>query len=441
MAYWNDRLFVSEDTYVSDSTIVGLGNGDVFEYLSESPLAVMGAYTIEEVKRAVRSSTVSPRWRIAFLNHDDTVKSYIPEEDILLGGSYSENYQSGQRRSLSFTLFDDGSKYSVGVNGIWFMTRFGLEMGITMPDGGIAWVRMGVFVAQQPSQQHSSDRDVVQVSCADKWCLFSGPSGRLESTYEIETGSKIIPIMESILATDRENGVFLDSSPMVVHPSLMGKITQSKITMTAGQTYADILLELATQLSAEIFYNSVGQLTVMPLVETSLDDGKASSWDFGEDELDALSFSFNASEVFNRVIVIGSNAKGRYHRAEASNDDPASPTSVGRIGSRTASIINDANITADYLAEERAQYELRKILLLRTSTSFNVPLNPFPQINGIVTVSSPYLDMVRERFVVQSISCSLDYSGTMSVSASSVWNLPFLTRHREGEAILPKVGL
>ena len=337
---------------------------------------------------------------------------------------------------------DENRKYSVGVNGVWFMSRFGLEMGIGMPDGGTAWVKRGVYVAQQPGQSHSSDRDVVQVSAADKWCLFSGPSGRLESAYEIESGSKIIPIIESIQAVDRESGVPFDSQPLYVHQSLVDKTTQAKISMSAGQTYADILLELATQMSAEIFYNSAGRLTIMPISEATLDNGKASSWDFeeGRGEIDSLGFSFNASEVFNRVIVIGSTSNGQYHRAEASNDDPTSPTGVQRIGVRTASIINDANITTDYLAEERAQYELRKILLLRTSTSFNTPLNPFPYINGVITVTSPYFDMTRERFVVQSISCPLDYSGTMSISASSVWNLPFLTRSDKGKAVADLAG-
>lgn len=437
MANPYDRLFITTTGYVSDRVVCGISGGDVFDYSSDSPLAVVGGYTIKDVMAAVRSPTVRPRWRISVLSLDDEVRGYLPEEDILTGGSYSENYQSGQRRSLSFSLLDDDRKYGVGVNGVWFVSRFGLEMGVGMPDGGVAWVKRGVYVAQQPSVQHSSDRDVVQVSCADKWCLFSGPSGRLESTYEIESGSKIVPIIESILSTDRENGVPLDSQPVSVHPSLADKRTQSKITMNAGQTYADILLELATQMSAEIFYNSAGQLTVVPLVEISLDDGKASSWDFDEGmgEIDSLNFSFNASEVFNRVIVIGSTSNGAYHRAEASNDDPSSPTSVQRIGLRTASIVNDANITTDYLAEERAQYELRKILLLRTSVSFNTAINPFPAINGVITVTSGYYGMLRERFVVQSISCSLDHSGSMSVSASSVWNLPFLTRSDRGKAV------
>ena len=430
-------IAVSELRYVSDETICGMAGGDVLSYESELPPGMFGSYSSKEVAWAIRRQTVAPRWRLYFLYHDDSIQAEIPQEDLILGGSFSENYQSGQRRSLSFTLFNESGLYTPGVNGIWMNARARLDMGITMPDGGVAWVRMGVYVLSSTDMQHSSDRDAVSVSMSDKWALFSGAAGTLQSTYEIPVNQEIGPIIEGILRSDTEAGVPLDSQPPRIHPSLYHKKTQSTISKDVGSTYADLLLELATQLSAEMFYDSTGRLVVAPLDEVSLDSGKASSWDFmeNEGEFDSLNFSFSAQEIYNRVIVIGSTANGQYHRAEASNDDASSPTSVGRIGVRTAPIINDSNITTDYLAEERAQYELRKILLLRSSVSINVPMNPFVEVNGVVTLSSPKFGMGRERFVVQSRSFSLDYSGIMSVTASSVWNLPFLTRSDLGKAV------
>ena len=420
---------VSELRYVSEETICGMSMGDVLEYDSELPPGMFGAYSSKDVAFALRRPTIAPRWRLYLLHHDDTVRSEIPPEDVVLGGSYSENYQNGQRRSVSFTLFNESGAYTPGVNGMWMNTRARLDMGIGMPDGGVAWIHMGVFVLTSTELTHSSDRDVVSVSMSDKWALFSGASGTLQSTYEIPVNQEIGPIIEGILMSDTEAGIPLDSQPPRIHPSLDHKKTQSTISKDVGSTYADLLLELATQLSAEMFYDSTGRLVVIPLDEVSLDSGKASDWDFLEDEgeFDSLGFSFSAQDIYNRVIVIGSTASGQYHRAEASNNDAASPTSVGRIGVRTAPIINDSNITTDYLAEERAQYELRKILLLRSSVSVNAPLNPFVAVNGIITFTSPRLGLRRERFVVQSRSFSLDYSGTMSITASSVWNLPFLT--------------
>jgi hypothetical protein len=108
---------------------------------------------------------------------------------------------------------------------------------------------------------------------------------------------------------------------------------------------------------------------------------------------------------------------------------------VSRIGARTAPIINDANITTDRLAQERAQYELRKVLLLRTPIAFEARINPLITVNCVITISSPFLLMGKERFVVQSVSHSLDHSGSMTVSAASTSNLPFLVDSSEGRKV------
>jgi len=416
-------------------TVSGTSWGEVMSYSSDSPLAFAGGYSAEDVADAVSYGGAAPRWRLTLLNSDDSVRREIPEEDIALGGSYSENYQNGQRRSLSFSLYNEDGRYTPGVNGTWITDRIGLEMGLRMADGGTAWFKRGVYAVSQPSVAHSNDQDLVQVSAGDKWSLLSGASGTLGDTYEVPSGSLCADVIAGILLSDRGDGGPIDVRPPFIHPSLRNKRTQATITMSAGQTYADILLEIATQLSAEVFYNSEGTLTVLPIEEASLDNGKASQWDFDEDQVKAISFSFSAQEIYNRVIVVGSTSGGQYHRAEASNEDPSSPTSVSRIGVRTAPIINDANITTDRLAQERAQYELRKVLLLRTPIAFEARINPLITVNCVITISSPFLLMGKERFVVQSVSHSLDHSGSMTVSAASTSNLPFLVDSSEGRKV------
>lgn len=54
------------------------------------------------VKKLMSRSTIYPRFRIFVCNPDDSTRYQIPNEDIVLGGSYNENYQNGQRRTLSF---------------------------------------------------------------------------------------------------------------------------------------------------------------------------------------------------------------------------------------------------------------------------------------------------------------------------------------------------
>lgn len=62
--------------------------------------------SIADVKREIDSTLTQPCFRIYWLNPDETVKKEVPQEDIIDGGSYNENYQNGQRRTLSFTLFN-----------------------------------------------------------------------------------------------------------------------------------------------------------------------------------------------------------------------------------------------------------------------------------------------------------------------------------------------
>ena len=141
-----------------------------------------------------------------------------------------------------------------------------------------------------------------------------------------------------------------------------------------------------------------------------------------------LDFNFNMDEVVNKVIVLGNSTNGGYYRAEAINDNPASPTCYQRIGIRLGDIVNDSNISSDVLAQERADYELRQQLIIKTSTSAQVLFNPLLEVNNIITISDDFFNLQYERFLLQSISFPLDFSGVMNITFSNVVNLPFITR-------------
>ena len=187
---------------------------------------------------------------------------------------------------------------------------------------------------------------------------------------------------------------------------------------------------MATQLSAEIFYNAAGNLTLVPTNETSMDVDKPLIYSFEsiKGDLTGLSFSFNMNDIVNMIVVVGSSINGAVHKATAVNNDAGSPLCVQRMGRRMGSIINDPNITTDLLAQERADYELRKQLILRSSTSITVMYNPLLNVNNLIAISDEFFELDHEKFLLQGISCSLDYSGQMSVTISNIVNLPFTTR-------------
>lgn len=404
-------------------------------YSSASTTSLEGAYswqnfpTVSRIESLLESYTVYPRFRIFLLNPDETIKKEIPSEDILLGGSYRENYQSGQRRSLSFTLLNEDGEYTPSINSIWVGSKFSFEIGMAVPDSDIEevlWFAKGVYVLTSANPSRDAEQKTVDVELADKFNIFESNSGIIPSSYEVPVGTLIEDIFTDILAYNNGDGYPLDPKSMIYHSSFKGKTTQQTISESAGSTWGSVMLQLAEMLSAEIFYNAEGQLTLIPKVEV-MDDGSKpvlfnlvdTSGDFQNNSL-----SLAMSDIINQVVVIGTNINGGTCQATAVNDDPSSPLCYQRIGYRTE-IVNDSNITSEILAQERADYELRLKLILEASMSNTIYFNPLLTVNNLITVTDEEFGLDKERFLLQSISLSLDYSGTMSITSTNINNLPF----------------
>lgn len=409
------------------SKVLNLSSGENISYYVDT-VSIYDPNTLDvnHILNWIKNNYSYPRWKIYVLYPDETVRYEIPIEDIQSGGSFSENYQDGQRRSLSFSLYNEDGKYSPNINMFWANTRLRLDRGIQMSDGTVFWAQSGIFVVTQAQNSLSVGQKTVQITAKDKFSVFEEKTGTLDSSYEVPAGSDIQQVMQTILLTDMGDGYPLDGRPMVYNSLLAGKKTQVSIVKSAGETLGSILLELATQLSAEIFYNAQGMLTVVPVDEVTQDIDKKVILNCVESDGDfnQLDFSFDMSSVVNRVIVTGASVGSTTVTAVAVNEDPGSPLCYQRIGYRTGSVINDSNITTQVLAQERAQYELRKQLILQTSATINVLFNPLLSVNNLVTISSEFFDLAHERFLIQSISCPLDYSGVMSITISNIKNLP-----------------
>lgn len=406
-----------------------LSSGDTVSIMTDSQgLFSVYNFNISYLINILKNNYAYPRWRIYVLFSDEKINYEIPNEDIKIGGSFSENYQDGQRRSLTFSLYNESGKYSPNINMFWGDTRLRLDMGVELISGEIIWFQAGIFIVSSAQDSVSTSEKMVQITAKDKFSLFEEKTGTLENTYEIPEGTEVEEVFKTILLTDMGDGNPFDSKPIIYHSSFKGKKTQATISKSAGESYGSILLELATQLSAEIFYNSQGCLTLIPTSETALDVDKPLLYDFVDEngDLSGLDFSFDMGSIINRIVVIGSSVKGQVVSAIAVNDDAGSPLCYQRIGYRTGNIINDSNITTEYLAQERARYELRKQLIIRSSTSINVLFNPLLSVNNLVAITSEHFNLSHERFLIQSISCPLDYSGTVSVTISNIKNLPSL---------------
>lgn len=377
------------------------------------------------IKKYIKNNLTQAKFRIYILYPDESIKTEIPQDDIQTGGSYDENYQNGQRRTLSFTLYNEEGKYTPNINTLWVGTRLRLDMGLQVDENNIYWFQKGIFVIQSVTPSHEKSKKTVKISSGDKFSLFENATGVLPSTYEIPSGTDIESLIKDILMTNNGNSEVLDPKEYIYHESFKGKKTQVDISLSAGEKFSSILLDIATQLSAEIYYNEKGNLVLVPASESTMDRNKPLLFEFQKEDLSDLSFTFNYNNIVNRIIVIGTTSSGGTFSAEAVNDDSRSPLCYQRIGYHTGNIVNDSNIYSVYLAQERAEYELRQQLILKTSTSASILFNPLLEVNNLISISEDFFNLTNERFLIQSISCSLDYSNQMSISFSNLNNLPF----------------
>lgn len=404
-------------------------SGDMTAYYADESSTQLD-YSL--IKREIKNGTIKPHYRLHWLNPDETEKELLPEQDILSGGSFTENYQNGQRRSLSITLFNETRKYTPSINGLWINTKFSYDLGWEMNNGDIIWFKKGTYVVTNITPSHDPTSKNVSLELSDKFAVFESGKGVLEMTYTIPVGADIEETLNGILQFSAGDGNVLDPQPMIYNSAFKGKKTQASISKEAGSNFGEIIAELCTQLNAEYFYDVCGYLNIVPINDVTDDVDKPIIDSIFEEHGDfgANNLTLDFENIVNRVIVIGGNSNSKTYRAVAVNDDPSSPLCYQRIGYRTASPINDSNITSDILAQDRADYELRNKLILKSSASTDVMLNPFYIVNNIIEITDNFYGFEQEKFLIQSISYNLDYSGSMSVSSSNTRNLPFTTTRR-----------
>ena len=401
-----------------------LASGDVMPVVFNGGSYVDPETHVDDLISQINLNHAAPRFRIYVLFPDETIDYEIPLEYIKTGGSYSENYQNGQRRSLSFTLSNEKKEFSPSINNLWAGTRLRLDIGIFV-NGNTTWFVKGVFVVTKVTPSNSPSEKQVSVTADDKFSLFSGAVGKLTDTYEIPEGNDVKEVIQSILKSEMGNGSIRDPQKIIYHEKFEGAKVVVSITKNAGETFSDILLELATQLSAEIFYNAYGNLVLVPITDVSQDKDKPIIYSFYEERGDfaQLNLDYDFNSVINRVIVLGNPQNGGVYRAVAVNGDERSSLCYQRIGYRTGDIINDSNISSDILAAERAEYELRQVLILKSTASATVVFNPFLTVNNLISITSPRYELSNEKFLLQSISFSIDFSGQMNLNFSNIQNL------------------
>ena len=391
--------------------------GEVLRLVDSSSISMN--YLTDVLKRP----TIKPRFRLFVLNPDETINYEIPEEDIIINsGNFTENYQNGQRKSVNINLINVDGKYTPSINTIWVHDRFRFDIGLEF-DGQVYWFPRGIYILGNPSADHQDSDKQVSLTLVDKFAVLEGKAGTLEATYEIPVDSDIEQAIMGILTLDNGSGYPIDLKPIIYDRAFKGFKMPYTLSKDAGSTLGEMLLEIGTILNAEVYYNSQGNLCFININETTLDVQKASLWDYSDEDrdYDSATANYDFENAVNEVHIVGDNINNEIFSAMAKNENPISPLCIQRIG-RRIEYINDSNIYSDDLAQQRANYELRKFGILKTTMNIQVSFNPLLFVNNLVTITDKYYNLARERFLIQSISYTIGNESQMTISCSNIVN-------------------
>lgn len=379
----------------------------------------------ETLKKILELPVVKPRFRLSALTPDEQIDFVIPEKDIILSSlNYTENYQNGQRRSLSVTLANEYGQYTPNINKIWINTKFRYEVGIQY-GSDIVWFPKRIYILSEVSLTRNNSDKQISLSLSDKYALFESKASTLETAYEVELGSDIIDAVKGVLNFAQGNGYILDYKEPIFDPSFVGMKTQQTIRAEQGENLSSIIDALATQLSAEYYYNTVGNLCFYQLNETIDDSAKPVIWTYqkiGKD-LHNMNLSYQNENVINCVKVVGDNVDSDVYTAVVENNNPASPICVERIGRRMDSPYTSSQVWSEDLARDLANYYLRQSSFIGVSFSMYVSFNPILTVNNLCEVEDSFLELDREKLLITSISYSAE-SGQIQLSCCNTADLP-----------------
>ena len=390
--------------------------------------------------------------KLEFLQPDGTV-AYVLDNNqknkrsraFIQGGSLSVNLQNGQRRQASVTIANIDGEYDYTVNKVWFGQKIRLSEGLILPNGSEFYLPQGVFSIRDPEEAMRPNQKTVTFPLVDKWADIDGTlGGRLDGIYEVPVNSPIFSAMSSLLTEDKGNGQPFDHVMPVFTDYYNGKTTTLPDGSTVSQiltpytlrvdsdngTRADVILGLATMLTAWVGYDQTGRLRIDPSQDDILDTQKPIQWAFSPTENQFLGTTYKVknSEMYNDVIItgeaLGTNPQAN---ARATNLDPASDTNVNLVGRKTWREGKQGYYTDD-ICEAYATFKLKRMTVLQkavtieSSQMFHLTENNLVSIRRLDKPGAPV-----ERHLVQGFTRPLGTAGSMQISAVSVADFPMAT--------------
>ncbi len=296
-------------------------------------------------------------------NNDNVVDEITPK---LVDGSISVDKERDIRRTAQITLAEHID--------IWLDTRFKLLVGFEDE-----YIPQGVFIVTNPETLSRPTERTMTIQGNDKTYLLSGsPIGKFVYETTIEQGVKISTAIKE-LAAGINKFLFDDCDVKVPYD----------LTYAAGNSRWKAMKELADLAVYALYFDANGYLRFRPQYDLKT---TPPVWTYQPEDYTLYAGSnkrLDDSDLRNHILVIGGSSQTATVTAQAMNDNPDSPFSIQRIGSRLHIHGPDPLITTEELAQARADYELQKRLTLAEKVDIDLVPNYIHEAEDVIELIDP----------------------------------------------------
>lgn len=379
--------------------------------------------TQEQYEDAIRNGSGIPICKIEFLRlEDESVKEDETIISEIIGGGISGTGKNGVRRTVNVVLVNPDGIFNPKTEGrVDINSKFIIYLGLSiLNDITDVWenkfISQGMFVS---SNSTITPQDGMSLSFegADKFSLYDGTSGGfLQGRYRIDVNTNINLAMRGLLSVklDVNDTIPRDSQTPYLQPS--AEETPYEIIVQLGGSLSDVMDELATQSARDMYYDKAG---IFKFHDDVPNYEKASKWHFeeGDKSLINITKNQNARNVYNKVIVKGTNVNGTGVYGIAVNNDIKSSTSVKKIGLKPMKPIESSSIKTEAQAIAYAKYILTRVTSRQNSVTIEcVPIYHLSE-DDVIDVTFKSMDLNESDFVILDYNLSLIPEDNMKIVA------------------------
>jgi hypothetical protein len=332
----------------------------------------------------------------------------VPAADVV-DGEVVADATAAVRRSFNATIVDRDRLITPTRPSdelLPYGTEVTLRWGMVIPGGATEWVSLGVFrLTSVRAEDNANGGRVVVLEGFDRSHAVTRP---FVAPYAPSAGGNYAQAIAEVISARYAPATFNFATTTFLAPPL---------TIGTDTDPWQFCLDAAASIGLDLFVDRAGVFTLRP--PPSRRDALA--WTFIEGQggitLD-VARTWTEENTFNGVIVTSSNSgSAGVVRAEAWDEDPASPTyRYGRFGENPKPIASPY-VTNDAQGQALAELELRRLLRRADSLEFTCVPNPALDPDDLVRVMRNSLTL-DERYLLERLTFPLTPETEMSGTAA-----------------------